>query len=64
MAGLNLLKIKQFCYLQICTLRPLADVYALVRDVNNIQLFLIEYKNGLYRSYITNDRYASQRPQN
>lgn len=42
---------------QICTLRPLTDIYALVRDNNNIQLFLIEYKNGLTRTYSTNDRY-------
>lgn len=42
--------------LQICTLRPLDDVFALVRDSENIQLFHIEYKNGMTRSYLTNDR--------
>ncbi|KFB50438.1 AGAP005771-PA-like protein [Anopheles sinensis] len=40
----------------ICTLRPLDNVYALVRHADNIQQFSIEYKNGLVRSYITNDR--------
>uniref|UniRef100_A0A182RN06 J domain-containing protein n=1 Tax=Anopheles funestus TaxID=62324 RepID=A0A182RN06_ANOFN len=40
----------------ICTLRPLDNVYALVRHADNIQKFSIEYKNGLVRSYITNDR--------
>uniref|UniRef100_A0A182NJR4 J domain-containing protein n=1 Tax=Anopheles dirus TaxID=7168 RepID=A0A182NJR4_9DIPT len=40
----------------ICTLRPLDNVYALVRHADNIQKFSIEYKNGLVRAYITNDR--------
>uniref|UniRef100_A0A182PLV2 J domain-containing protein n=1 Tax=Anopheles epiroticus TaxID=199890 RepID=A0A182PLV2_9DIPT len=40
----------------ICTLRPLDNIYALVRHADNIQKFSIEYKNGLVRSYITNDR--------
>lgn len=40
----------------VCTLRPLVDIFALVRDKDNIQMFCIEYKNGLVRSYITNDR--------
>ncbi|XP_050073180.1 dnaJ homolog subfamily C member 13 [Anopheles maculipalpis] len=40
----------------ICTLRPLDNIYALVRHADNIQKFAIEYKNGLVRSYITNDR--------
>lgn len=40
----------------VCTLRPLTDIYALIRDQDNIQQFCIEYKNGLMRTYITNDR--------
>ncbi|XP_055606556.1 dnaJ homolog subfamily C member 13 isoform X2 [Uranotaenia lowii] len=40
----------------ICTLRPLIEVFALVRYDENIQKFSIEYKNGLIRTYITNDR--------
>ncbi|XP_050098670.1 dnaJ homolog subfamily C member 13 isoform X1 [Anopheles aquasalis] len=40
----------------ICTLRPLDNIFALVRHAENIQKFSIEYKNGLVRSYITNDR--------
>ncbi|XP_053672781.1 dnaJ homolog subfamily C member 13 [Anopheles nili] len=40
----------------ICTLRPLDNIYALVRHADNIQKFSVEYKNGLIRSYITNDR--------
>lgn len=47
----------RFFNLQICTLRPLEDIFALVRDSENIQLFHIEYKNGITRSYSTNDRY-------
>lgn len=40
----------------ICTLRPLNDVFALIRDNDNIQQFSIEYKNGSVRTYITNER--------
>lgn len=40
----------------VCTLRPLAEIYALIRDEHNIQQFSIEYKNGLVRTYLTNDR--------
>ncbi|XP_055920872.1 dnaJ homolog subfamily C member 13 isoform X1 [Eupeodes corollae] len=40
----------------VCTLRPLVDVFALIRDKDNIQQFCIEYKNGIVRKYITNDR--------
>ncbi|XP_037713474.1 dnaJ homolog subfamily C member 13 isoform X1 [Drosophila subpulchrella] len=40
----------------VCTLRPLTDVFALVRDKDNLQRFSIEYKNGIVRSYSTNDR--------
>lgn len=40
----------------VCTLRPLVEVYALIRDSDNIQMFSIEYKNGHVRSYLTNDR--------
>lgn len=40
----------------ICTLRPLIEVFALVRSNENMQQFSIEYKNGLIRTYYTNDR--------
>ncbi|XP_030387822.1 dnaJ homolog subfamily C member 13 isoform X2 [Scaptodrosophila lebanonensis] len=40
----------------VCTLRPLADVFALVRDKDTLQKFSIEYKNGVVRTYSTNDR--------
>ncbi|XP_011292961.1 dnaJ homolog subfamily C member 13 isoform X2 [Musca domestica] len=40
----------------VCTLRPLCEVFALVRDKDNLQKFCIEYKNGIVRSYTTNDR--------
>lgn len=40
----------------ICTLRPLADVFVLVRDYANPQLFTIQYVNGQMRSYMATDR--------
>lgn len=40
----------------VCTLRPLGDIFALIRCDDNIQKFSIEYKNGLIRSFLTNDR--------
>jgi DnaJ family protein C protein 13 len=40
----------------ICTLRPLADVFALVRSQDNPQLFNIEYINGQVRTYTATDR--------
>ncbi|XP_012285401.1 dnaJ homolog subfamily C member 13 isoform X2 [Orussus abietinus] len=40
----------------ICTLRPLADIFALVRDCANPQLFTIQYLNGQTRSYMATDR--------
>lgn len=40
----------------ICTLRPLIEVFALVRTRESLQQFSIEYKNGLVRTYNTNDR--------
>ncbi|KAJ3648782.1 hypothetical protein Zmor_020558 [Zophobas morio] len=40
----------------ICTLRPLSDIFALIRDSNNPQLFNIEYINGLVRTYNATDR--------
>ncbi|KAL0279212.1 UNVERIFIED_CONTAM: hypothetical protein PYX00_000818 [Menopon gallinae] len=42
----------------ICTLRPLCDVFALVRDRENPQLFTIEYLNGDGRTYTASDRDA------
>ena len=42
----------------ICTLRPLSDIFALIRDNKNPQLFLIQYINEQTRSYITNERDA------
>ncbi|XP_011314513.1 dnaJ homolog subfamily C member 13 isoform X2 [Fopius arisanus] len=40
----------------ICTLRPLSDIFALVRDNANPQLFTIQYLNGQMRSYMATDR--------
>ncbi|XP_058807941.1 dnaJ homolog subfamily C member 13 isoform X2 [Phymastichus coffea] len=40
----------------ICTLRPLSDVFALIRDNQNPQLFTIQYINGQMRSYTATDR--------
>ncbi|GFG28396.1 hypothetical protein Cfor_00863 [Coptotermes formosanus] len=42
----------------ICTLRPLADVFALVRSQDNPQLFNVEYINGQVRTYTATDRDA------
>lgn len=41
----------------VCTLRPLCDVFALVRDNDNPQLFSIEYVNGHIRTYMATERY-------
>lgn len=40
----------------ICTLRPLSDIFAIIRDNKNPQLFTIQYINGQTRSYIATDR--------
>ncbi|XP_012268108.2 dnaJ homolog subfamily C member 13 isoform X2 [Athalia rosae] len=40
----------------ICTLKPLSDIFALIRDNRNPQLFTIQYLNGQIRSYTTTDR--------
>ncbi|XP_072378328.1 dnaJ homolog subfamily C member 13 [Diabrotica undecimpunctata] len=40
----------------ICTLQPLNNIFALVRDNSNLQLFSIEYLNGQTRTYTTTDR--------
>jgi hypothetical protein len=40
----------------ICTLRPLADIFALVRSLDNPQLFNIEYISGQVRTYTAADR--------
>ncbi|XP_067003788.2 dnaJ homolog subfamily C member 13 [Anabrus simplex] len=40
----------------ICTLRPLSDIFALVRSRDNPQLFTVEYVNGQTRTYTANDR--------
>ncbi|XP_066599154.1 dnaJ homolog subfamily C member 13 isoform X2 [Prorops nasuta] len=40
----------------ICTLRPLSDIFALIRDNENPQLFTIQYLNGQMRSYTATDR--------
>ncbi|PNF36068.1 DnaJ subfamily C member 13 [Cryptotermes secundus] len=42
----------------ICTLRPLGDIFALVRSQDNPQLFNIEYINGHVRTYTATDRDA------
>lgn len=40
----------------ICTLKPLCDIFALVRGEDNPQLFSIEYINGQVRTYTSTDR--------
>ncbi|CAG9859086.1 unnamed protein product [Phyllotreta striolata] len=40
----------------ICTLQPLNNIFALIRDNANPQLFIIEYLNGQSRTYTTTDR--------
>uniref|UniRef100_A0AAR5P1B7 J domain-containing protein n=2 Tax=Dendroctonus ponderosae TaxID=77166 RepID=A0AAR5P1B7_DENPD len=40
----------------ICTLQPLCDIFALVRDSDNPQQFSIEYVNGQIRTYTSTDR--------
>ncbi|KAF5295196.1 hypothetical protein FQA39_LY13201 [Lamprigera yunnana] len=40
----------------VCTLRPLGEIFSLVRNNDNPQLFSIEYFNGHMRSYSTTDR--------
>ncbi|XP_054167917.1 dnaJ homolog subfamily C member 13-like [Oppia nitens] len=42
----------------IATLRPLSDVFALIRHTNNQQMFSIEYIRGEIRSYTSTDRDA------
>nr|XP_022914945.1 dnaJ homolog subfamily C member 13 [Onthophagus taurus] len=42
----------------ICTLKPLSDIFALVRDNENPQLFSIEYISGQIRSYTATERDA------
>jgi DnaJ family protein C protein 13 len=42
----------------ICTLRPLAEIFALVRSQDNPQLFNVEYINGQVRTYTATDRDA------
>lgn len=40
----------------ICTLRPLSDIFSLMRDNENPQLFTIQYLNGQTRSYTAANR--------
>lgn len=40
----------------ICTLRPLKEIFALIRSCTNVQVFGVEYKSGDIRTYTTNDR--------
>lgn len=40
----------------ICTLQPLCDIFALVRDNANPQLFSVEYISGQTRTYTATDR--------
>lgn len=40
----------------ICTLRPLKEIFALIRSCSNVQMFGVEYKSGDIRTYTTNDR--------
>lgn len=43
-------------YLQVVCLRPLSDVFALVRDPEHPQKFSIEYLNGQVRTYLAGER--------
>lgn len=40
----------------VCTLKPLMDIFAIVRDEDNPQLFSIEYMTGLTVKYTSTDR--------
>lgn len=40
----------------ICTLRPLSEIFALVRDNENPQQFSVEYIKGHIRTYTSTDR--------
>lgn len=42
----------------IVTLRPLSDVFALVRDQDNPQKLIVEYVRGGNRVYTSSDRWA------
>lgn len=59
----RILCLSEYCLLErdpqtysICTLQPLCDIFALVRDINNPQQFSIEYVNGQVRTYTSTDR--------
>ncbi|XP_066249736.1 dnaJ homolog subfamily C member 13 [Euwallacea similis] len=59
----RILCLSEFCLLErdpqtysICTLQPLCDIFALVRDSDNPQMFSIEYVNGQIRTYTSTDR--------
>lgn len=39
-------------------LRPLCDVFALVRDPDHPQKFAIEYLNGQTRTYLAGERFT------
>lgn len=45
-------------YFQVVCLRPLSDVFALVRDTEHPQKFSIEYLNGQTRTYLAGERYV------
>nr|CAB3238835.1 dnaJ homolog subfamily C member 13 [Phallusia mammillata] len=42
----------------IITLKPLIEIYALVRDPQNPQIFTMEFKSGQSRTYVSTDRDA------
>ena len=42
----------------VVTVRPLSEVYTLVRYPEDPQLFCIEYTNGKSRKYTSTDRWA------
>ncbi|CAG9764959.1 unnamed protein product [Ceutorhynchus assimilis] len=59
----RILCLSEYCLLErdpqtysICTLQPLCDIFALVRNFDNPQAFSIEYVNGQVRTYISTDR--------
>ncbi|KAJ8925386.1 hypothetical protein NQ315_009217 [Exocentrus adspersus] len=55
--------LSEYCILErdpqtysICTLQPLNNIFALIRDNDNPQLFSIQYFSGQIRTYTTTDR--------
>lgn len=61
----HLLCLSETCFVErdpitytVISARPLKMLISLVRDLNNPQLFILEYDNGDERSYLSNERLA------